>query len=55
MYDGDLVLVIDEPIMLSGVDKNCPIVINIDEKMTALAEPVTKENIANLVSRTLLS
>lgn len=55
MYDGDLVLVIDEPIMLSGVDKNCPIVINIDEKMTALAEPVTKENIANLVSRTLVS
>lgn len=54
-YDGDLVLVMDEPLMLNGIDENCAIVLNIDEKMTAKAEPVTKDNIADLVSRTLVS
>ena len=54
-YDGDLVLLIDEPIMLNGVDKDCAIVLNLDEKMTALAEDVTKENIANLIERTMVS
>ena len=55
VYDGDLVLVMDEPMMLDGIDKDCAIVLNIDEKMTAKAELVTKENIAELVSRTLVS
>lgn len=54
-YDGDLVLVLDEPIFLEGVDKDCAIVLNLDEKMTALAEDITKENIAELVGRTLVS
>lgn len=48
-------LVLDEPIFLEGVDKDCAIVLNLDEKMTALAEDVTKENIAELVGRTLVS
>lgn len=55
MFDGDLILLIDEPIMNLGVDKNCPIVINIDEKMTAIAQEINKENLAELVCRTLVS
>lgn len=41
--------------MLEGIDRDCPIVLNLDEKMTALAEDVNSENMANLVSRTLVS
>ena len=41
--------------MLDGIDKNCAIVLNIDEKMTAKAEPVNKDTIAGLVDRTMLS
>lgn len=55
MFDGDLVLLIDEPTMLLGVDRDCPVVINLDEKLTALDEDITKENIAALVERTLVS
>lgn len=54
-YDGDLVLVLDEPLFLDGIDENCAIVINLDEKMTASEEEYTKENIASLVCRTLVS
>lgn len=54
-YDGDLVLVLDEPLMLEGIDKDCAIVLNLDEKMTASEEEYTRENIAELVCRTLVS
>ena len=54
-YDGDLVLLMDEPLFLEGADKDCAIVLNLDEKLTALAEDVTIENIASLVERTLVS
>lgn len=54
-FDGDLVLLVDEPIMLQGIDKDCPIVINVDEKKTALEESFTKEHIADMVDRTLVS
>ena len=39
----------DEPLFLEGTDKDCAIVLNLDEKLTALAEDVTIENIASLV------
>lgn len=54
-FDGDLVLLVDEPMMLNGIDRNCPIVINIDEKKTALEEEFNKEHIADMVERTLVS
>lgn len=54
-FDGDLVLLIDDDRMIAGVDKECAIVLNLDEKMTAVEEEVTKEHIANLVERTLVS
>ena len=55
VYDGDLVLVMDEPLMLEGINKDCAIVLNLDEKMTAKEEPTTKEHIADLVCRTMIS
>ena len=53
-HDGDLVLLIDEPVMKDGVDRDCPIVINIDEKLTALEEEVSLTGVADLVVRTLI-
>jgi hypothetical protein len=49
--DGDLVLVVDNQIMMSGVDRNAPIVIDIDDKATSLEEEDTKENKLKLILR----
>lgn len=54
-FDGDLVLIVDEPLMIKGVDRNAPIVLNLDEKLTALSEPITKEGKTALILRTLVS
>lgn len=48
-------LVMDEPLMLEGIDKDCAIVLNLDEKLTAKDEGVNLEHIADLVCRTLVS
>lgn len=48
-------LVMDEPLMLEGIDKDCAIVLNLDEKLTAKDESVNLEHIADLVCRTLVS
>lgn len=50
-----MVLLVDEPIMIKGVHKDAPIVLNLDEKLTALSEPITKEGKTALVLRTLVS
>lgn len=50
-HDGDLVLVIDNDIMMSGVDRNAAIVIDIEDKATALAEEDSLENKVNVVIR----
>lgn len=54
-YDGDLVLVVDNGVMMSGVDRNAPIVIDIDDKQTAKEEKISKENLVQLVLRTMNS
>lgn len=54
-FDGDLVLVIDNDIMKSGVERNVPFVVDTEDKITALAEEYTKENLLALVLRTLNS
>lgn len=41
---GDLVLVINNPIIMSGVHKDVPVVIDIEDKITALSELFTNEN-----------
>lgn len=52
---GDLVLVINEPIMKKGVHPDKPIVIDIEDKVTSLAEEDTMENRLALVKRTMNS
>lgn len=52
---GDLVLVINEPIMKKGVHRDKPIVIDIEDKITSLAEEDTMENRLALVKRTMNS
>lgn len=53
--DGDLVLVVDHDLFKSGIDINVPVVIDIDDKITALEEEITKENQLNLILRTMNS
>ena len=43
-YDGDLVLVVSNATMMKGIKRNIPVVIDIEDKITALAEENTKEN-----------
>lgn len=50
-YDGDLIALIDEPIMMRGVDRQASIVIDIDDKITALEEADTQENKLNVILR----
>lgn len=50
-FDGDLVLVIDNKLMMEGVDRNASIVIDIEDKITALEEEDTPENKVEVVLR----
>lgn len=50
-FDGDLVLVVDEPVMIAGVDRSVPITIDVEDKITALSEEYNLENIAKLIMR----
>lgn len=55
MYDGDLVLVLNSPLMMKGVDRNAKIVIDIEDKVTALAEKDTIQNRTACIMRSLKS
>ena len=52
---GDLVLVVDNDIMRNAVDRNAPIVLDIDDKVSADAEIDTKDARYKLILRTLKS
>lgn len=52
-FDGDLVLVAKNEIMFKGVHSDLPIVLDIDDKITALVEPDTVEGRTALTLRTL--
>lgn len=54
-YDGDLCLLINNKTIMEGVDKDIPIVLDMEDKVTALAEEDTKENRLGLILRTLES
>lgn len=54
-YDGDLVLVVDNKLMMEGVDRNAPVVLDMEDKITAMAEEDTAETRAALVLRTINS
>lgn len=55
MYDGDLCLVIDNPLMMKGVDRECAVVLDIEDKITAAAEAYNKTNILKVILRTMKS
>ena len=55
MYDGDLCLLLDSPLMMKGVDRNAKIVIDIEDKVTALAEKDTIQNRTACIMRSLKS
>lgn len=54
-YDGDLCLLINNKTMMEGVDREAPIVLDMEDKITALAEPDTQESRLALVLRTINS
>lgn len=55
MWDGDLCNLIDNEIMMKGVDRNCSIVMDVEDKITTIDEPYTKEYLYKLVLRTMNS
>ena len=50
---GDLVFVTDNEIMMKGVQRDLPIVIDIDDKITALEVEYNKESIINYMLMSL--
>lgn len=50
-FDGDLVLVIDNPLMMKGVHRDAPIVIDVEDKITTLQEADTLDNRVNVILR----
>lgn len=54
-FDGDLVFLIDNKTMMEGVDRDIPVVMDVEDKITALAEEDTAENRVALVLRTINS
>jgi len=55
LFDGDLICVITNETMMQGVDQNAPIVMDIEDKVTALAEADTIENKIAYTLRSLKS
>lgn len=54
-FDGDLVLVVDNEIMRSGVDPSAAIVLDVEDKVTAKREQNTPEQRAEMILRTMKS
>lgn len=54
-FDGDLVLVIQNEILQKGIDKNAPIVIDIEDKSTVPEEENTLENRVAVILRSINS
>lgn len=55
MYDGDLVLVINNLLMMKGVDRNCPITIDVEDKAVTIAEPNDTKHRVEYTLRSLKS
>jgi hypothetical protein len=51
--DGDLVFVTDNEIMKKGVQRDLPIVIDVDDKITALQELYNKDSVIGYILRSL--
>lgn len=55
MFDGDLVLVVNNPIMMKGVPTDINIVMDVEDKITAQSVPDTNENKLECILRGLKS
>lgn len=55
VFDGDLVLVLQNEIMQEGVHRDIPIVIDVEDKAAAMVEPDTVEGRVALTMRTMKS
>jgi hypothetical protein len=55
VFDGDLVLVIDNDTMKNGVDRNAAIVMDVDDKITTLEEEDNRENKIKVILRSMNS
>lgn len=53
VYDGDLIALINEPLFIKGIDRDCSVVIDVEDKITAISESITKDNIIALIKRTI--
>ena len=53
--DGDRVFVLDNDIIKSGINRNLPIVIDIEDKITAMEEEVNLDNIIDCTIRSMTS
>lgn len=54
-FDGDLINIIDDKTFISGIQRDLPIVIDIEDKVTALEETNNIDNIIQLIFRTIHS
>lgn len=54
-YDGDLTLIVNDPVIMSGVDRNASVVIDVEDKVTALKEEYSIQNRTNCIIRSLRS
>lgn len=54
-YDGDLTLIVNDPVIMSGVDRNASVVIDVEDKITALKEEYNIQNRTNCIIRSLRS
>ena len=52
-FDGDILFVLDEPIMIKGVDMSVPVVMDVDDKITILPQDYNEENICELILHNL--
>lgn len=52
-FDGDILFILDEPIMIKGVDMTAPVVMDVDDKITILPQDYNEENICELILHNL--
>lgn len=52
-FDGDILFVLDEPVMIDGVDMSVPVVMDVDDKITILPQDYNEENICELILHNL--
>lgn len=52
-FDGDILFVLDEPVMMSGVHMDIPVVVDVDDKITVAPQDYNEANICELIIHNL--